>query len=163
LYPKLESIAVVPLGLTAHRERLPKLREVTPQYARDFIRVCAKLQRRVQKRIGYPLVFPSDEFYLTAGLEPPAYEQYPEIPQLANGVGMQYKFYADFESLCAELPKRLAKPHRVAAITTRLGARVLDRLAESLNRRVDNLTLKLLPTTNTLFGDGITVTGLLPG
>ncbi|MBX7244135.1 MAG: DUF512 domain-containing protein [Candidatus Sumerlaeaceae bacterium] len=163
LHPALESIAVVPLGLTDHRARLPKLQEVTPEYARKFLKEIAKIQRKTKKAIGFPLVFPSDEFFLIAGLDPPVYSQYPEIPQLANGVGMLYRFYEHLEEICADLPESLPEPRRVAAITTTLGEQVLRRLVQELNQRVENLTVDILVTNNTLFGDGITVSGLLPG
>jgi putative radical SAM enzyme (TIGR03279 family) len=163
LYPRVESIAVVPLGLTAHRGRLPQMQSVTPEYAKKFIRECSRLQRRMQKAIGYPFVFPSDEFYLIAGLEPPSYSSYPEIPQLANGVGMYYRFYEHIHDLTERLPAKLPNHRRVAAITTHMAARVLQPLVNILNDRVQNLELCLLPTTNSLFGEGITVSGLLPG
>lgn len=163
LYPSLESIAVVPVGLTDHRGRLPKLQDVTPDYALRFIDTCSKLQRKTKRTIGYPFVFPSDEFYLIAGLQPPSYDNYPEIPQLANGVGMYYRFYEHFEELKRNLPKRLEKRRTVAAITTHMAAIVLQPLVDAMNDIVENLTVKLLPTTNSLFGEGITVSGLLPG
>ncbi len=163
LHPQLESIAVVPVGLTDHRGRLPKLKDVTPEYARQFLDECTKLQKKIARKIGFPFIFPSDEWYLTAGIEPPTYSQFPEIPQLGNGVGMNYRFYQHFEELCAALPTELPAPRRVAAITTPMGVKVLSPLVEALNRIVTNLELVLLPTTNSLFGEGIHVTGLLPG
>ena len=108
-------------------------------------------------------MFPSDEFFLIAGLEPPAYDRYPEIPQLANGVGMYYRLYSDLEGLLESLPDQLPTSRRVAAITTSMGAKVIGRLTERMNDRVSNLQLEMLTVSNTLFGDGITVTGLLPG
>lgn len=163
LHPRLESVAVVPLGMTDHRARLPQLAPVTPEYARAFLPVIEKLQARTKRRVGYPVVFPSDEFFLIAGLQPPSYDRYPEIPQLANGVGMYYRLYREAVDVVADMPVRLPGPRRVAAITTHMGAQVLGRLVEMINARVTNLELRLIPVTNTLFGAGITVTGLLPG
>jgi putative radical SAM enzyme (TIGR03279 family) len=163
LYPKLESIAVVPLGLTDHRARLPMLDAVTPEYARAMVKEIAVVQRKVSRQIGYPLVFPSDEFFLIGGMQPPDYRKYPEIPQLANGVGMYYRFYEHFDELCSEFNTCLTSPRRIAAITTQMGAQVLQKLAYAMNDRIDGLQLDLLATTNSLFGEGITVSGLLPG
>ncbi len=163
LYPKVESVAVVPLGMTNHRQRLPNLQAVTPEYARQFIPKMTALQARVKRRVGFPVVFPSDEFFLIAGEQPPAYGQYPEIPQLANGVGMFHRLYEGVEDLVAQLPERLPEPRRIAAITTPMGGRVIRRLVDLVNSRVANVRLEILETTNTLFGEGITVTGLLPG
>lgn len=163
LYPYVESIAVVPLGLTDHRERLPQLADVTPGYARDFVRFCAQLQQETIEQIGYPLIFPSDEFFLIGNEEPPSYGQYPEIPQLANGVGMYYRFYQQIDELMEyartiDLPKR-----RVAAITTHQNQKVLGRLVDQINKELSPLEVELICVTNSLFGAGITVSGLLPG
>jgi putative radical SAM enzyme (TIGR03279 family) len=163
LYPHVESIAVVPLGLTDHRERLPKLHDVTPEYAREFVRFCAEVQQETKDRIGYPLIFPSDEFFLIGNLEPPSYGEYPEIPQLANGVGMYYRFYQDIEELLEYATTMDLPARRVAAITTHQNEKVLGRLVREINTRLDPLHVDLLCVTNTLFGEGITVSGLLPG
>lgn len=163
LHPMLESVAVVPLGMTSHRARLPQLPPVTPEYAKAFLPIISKLQGRTRRKVGYPVVFPSDEFFLIAGLEPPSYDRYPEIPQLANGVGMYYRLYSELDELLESLPEELPSRRRVAAITTAMGAKVIGRLVERINERVKNLELEILTVTNTLFGEGITVTGLLPG
>lgn len=163
LYPKLESVAVVPVGLTEHRTHLPNIHEITPEYAKRFLAECAVLQKRLIAKIGYPLLFPGDEFYIIAGHTPPSYARYTELPQLANGVGMYYRFYQHLSSLTKRLPTRLPQPRRVAAITAKLGGVVLRRLVDDLNARIENLHLELLVTTNTVFGEGITVSGLIPG
>lgn len=163
LYPLLESVAIVPLGLTDHRDRLPKLQGVTAEYARAFLPKCARLQARLKSRIGTPLVFPSDEFYLMICRTPPSYSTYPEIPQLANGVGMYYRFYRHLAKVIREMPAPPRTPWRVAAVTTALGERVLARLADALRSRAKDLRLDLLVTENTLFGKEITVSGLIPG
>lgn len=163
LHPRLESVAIVPVGLTDHRERLPELQPVTAEYARGFLDECKRLQRRILKKHGHPVIFPSDEFFLIAGLEPPSYRQYPEIPQLANGVGMVYRLYKELDALLADLPDCLPQPRRVAAVTTPLGLKVLGRLRDAVNTRVQGLQFDLLPMENSLFGKGITVSGLLPG
>lgn len=163
LYPHVESIAVVPIGLTDHRARLPQMRDVTPEYAREFVKFCAEVQRKTIAQIGYPLIFPSDEFFLIGDLEPPSYEAYPEIPQLANGVGMYYKFYQNVDELIEHVAATEIPPRRVAAITTHMGKKVLNRLVKSVNVKLAPLKVDLLCVTNSLFGPGITVTGLLPG
>lgn len=162
-YPMLESIAVVPVGLTSHRQRLPKLQNVTPAYARAFLRHCRRIQQVTRQSIGYPLVFPSDEFYLIAGQEPPSYDEFSEIPQIENGVGMVSRFYAGFSDLLRDFPSALPSQYRVAAITTVMGQKVIQNLMDAMNERIENLRVEALTVTNSLFGPGITVTGLLPG
>ncbi len=163
LYPGLRSIAVVPVGLTAHRHRLPRLSAVTAEYARSFLPVCKQLQEKMIAKLGFPLLFPSDEFYLIAGELPPSYEDYDEIPQLENGVGMLAQFYRSLPEVLEALPSRLSKPMKVVAITSTLGYKVIERLLRELTSRVANLHIHADVRENSLFGSGITVTGLLPG
>jgi len=163
LYPFVESIAVVPIGLTDHRQRLPQMQDVSPDYARDFVEFCSRLQKQTIKKIGYPLIFPSDEFFLIGDIEPPAYDTYPEIPQLANGVGMYYKFYLELDDLLAQAKQMEILPARIAAITTAMGKKVLNRLIAGINKELAPLQVDVVTVENSLFGPGITVTGLLPG
>lgn len=163
LYPYVESIAVVPIGLTDHRQRLPQMQDISKEYANGFIQFCANLQNETEERIGYPLLFPSDEFFLIADKEPPSYDQFPEIPQLANGVGMYYKFYQGIEELLEHVAEENLPPRKIAAITTHMGEKVLRQLVSGINEKLEPLTVDLLCVTNSLFGSGITVTGLLPG
>ncbi|MGC8740459.1 MAG: DUF512 domain-containing protein [Candidatus Sumerlaeaceae bacterium] len=163
LYPGIRSIAVVPVGLTSHRQRLPQLKEITPAYAQRFLAECAKLQREVKRKLNFPLVFPSDEFFLIAGKTPPTYEEYEDIPQLENGVGMVSLFYRSLDEVLKSLPRSLPEPVRALAITSPLGAKVIKRLVNVLNEKLSNFQLDMDVRTNSLFGPGITVTGLLPG
>lgn len=163
LYPYVESIAVVPIGLTDHRQRLPEMQDVSPDYAERFVKFCQTIQEKMVQKIGFPLVFPSDEFFLIAGTEPPAYGQYPEIPQLGNGVGMYYKFYLQLDTLLSEAKAHVKKPVKVAAITTAMGKRVIGRLVNGINQELKPVTVDTIVIENSLFGKGITVTGLLPG
>jgi len=163
LYPGVRSVAVVPVGLTSHRRNLPKLLPVTKPYAVDFLRFCEKLQKRCMGLVNFPFVFPSDEFYLLAEQSPPDYSDLEEIPQLENGVGMVSNFYRGLTPLLASLPRRLKKPLKVLAITSPLGLKVIEQLVSLLNARIENLTLHCIAKENSLFGKGITVTGLLPG
>jgi putative radical SAM enzyme (TIGR03279 family) len=163
LHPGLETVAVVPVGLSDHRARLPKLQEVTPEYARNLIQAVQKIQRRLKKQIGHPFIFPSDEWYLIGGLKPPEYRSMPELPQLGNGVGMVFRFYEGLEDLMTLVPKSLPQKQRRVILTSPLGYKVIAQLVERLNAETANLELVPEPIENTLFGSGITVTGLLPG
>lgn len=163
LYPGISTAAVVPVGLTAHRRGLPRLEPVKPDFARAFLAQCARLQRNLRQSVGNPFVFASDEFYLIAGRTPPSYARHDELPQLANGVGMVSLFYQDMRRAIAEMPLRLPSLLRVAAITTAMNVKTLQRLADEMRERTANLSVALLPVANSLFGADVTVSGLLPG
>jgi putative radical SAM enzyme (TIGR03279 family) len=161
-HPTVQSVAVVPLGLTKWREGLPDLNPVTPQYARQFIRDTRGMIEASIARFGEPVVMLSDEWYLIAKMRIPGYTQYAELPQLSNGVGMVYHFYRDAARARRRLQKPLPRPWRVAAITSTLSGPVLDRII-GMCHRCEGLTVERIPVVNTVFGETIHVTGLLCG
>ena len=159
-HPYCESVAIVPVGLTSHREGLTPLRRVTPHIARKIIDSTADQRRRLARRIGRDIVYLSDEIYLTAGRDMPAYGRRDYWLQLENGIGMVYDFYRDFRA--RRLPKRIRKPKRVALITGTLGATALRRLADAMNQ-INGLTVDVVALRNRVFGSSVTVSGLLGG
>ncbi|MDX2175340.1 MAG: DUF512 domain-containing protein [Candidatus Sumerlaeia bacterium] len=161
-HPFVASIAIVPLGMTKWRDGLPELQPVTPEYARGFIRSLKPRMKDIQERFGEPVALLADEWYLIAGLKPPAYSRFPDMPQLENGVGMVYHFYKDFAKARRALPPKLDRKWRVAAITSTLSPPVLKKVHD-LCETCEGLEVDILPTVNTLFGETIHVTGLLGG
>jgi len=162
LVPALHSIAVVPVGLTDHRQNLPRLEPVSPDYAGSFLKKMNAKQREMKKRLGDNRLFISDEFYLLAGRRPPMYTGYDEIPQLENGVGMAAAFYRGFAAAAGKLPQRISPPRKVALITGTLGEKLLGRFLSRMNR-IQGLDLRTIVVENRLFGDLVTVSGLMSG
>ena len=89
LWPSLQSLAVVPVGLTRHRLGLPKLRQFTPDEARAVLDTIRSAQTGFLKDYGSRLVFAADEFILRAGAKFPPLEEYEDLWQLENGVGLK--------------------------------------------------------------------------
>lgn len=161
-HPTVQSIAIVPLGMTKWRDGLPDLQPVTPAYAKNFIRTLKPRLRALEEKFGEPLALLADEWYLIAGMKPPSYSRYPDLPQLENGVGMVYHFYKDFAAARRAMPEKLGREWRVAAITSTLSPPVLKRVVELCNA-CPGLKVDVIPVVNTLFGETIHVTGLLTG
>src|SRR5215467_6959518 len=88
LYPNVASLAIVPVGMTDHRNNLPLLEPFTPDYARTTISQVSPMQRRFKRQLGTPFAFLGDESYIMAGAELPAAHHYADFPQIENGVGM---------------------------------------------------------------------------
>jgi NifB/MoaA-like Fe-S oxidoreductase len=88
LHPGVVSLAVVPVGLTSHRQRLPELQPVTAEYAAAFIRRWQPEAERLAACRGEPLLFLADEFFIRGGVPFPLLSTYGDFPQLENGVGM---------------------------------------------------------------------------
>lgn len=63
LYPTVQSIAVVPVGITKYRKGLYPLRRFTQMEAQEITDRIEELQSENFKRFGTRLVFAADEFY----------------------------------------------------------------------------------------------------
>jgi putative radical SAM enzyme (TIGR03279 family) len=167
-HPGVRTVALVPVGLTAHRRGLTHLRGLTGEEMRGVVAVCERWRARFQQRLGTGLVFPADEFFLASGLPLPELAWYEELDQLENGVGMAASFVADYTRGRRELQRALARrsaandrPLRVMAVTGVLGAELFRRHLLAELEGMPGLEFRLLTVNNTFFGEAITTTGLL--
>jgi len=157
----IESLAIVPVGLTKHRKNLPKINKVTPKYAKETIDFIAPYQKKLKEEIGVNWVYLSDEFYLLSKSDLPKEDYYDDYPQIENGVGMIRIFYNDFLKFMKKAPKKLGSKKTVTFITGLLPYQfMMENVIPKLNE-IENLKVNLYPITNTLFGSGVTVSGLL--
>jgi len=161
-YPKALSLAVVPVGLTRLRAKLPHLDLVSPEGASRLVESIRDWQRDLRRRLGTRFVFASDEMYLLAGEPTPGAPAYEGFPQYENGVGMVTRLRGEWRRLRPRLPTRLARPRRVTIVSGTLAAPVLQPLVDDLNA-VEGLQAGLHPVRNDFFGDSVTVAGLIAG
>jgi len=160
LYPAVQSLAVVPLGLTRHRGRLPQLAPVDAGYARDFVTTWGPRAKALNKRLGEPFLFLADEFYLKAGLPFPPLREYGDLPQIENGVGMVPLFQRDAARLL-----RTARPVGHVRVTVVTGVSAAGFVGEFLAQLGERTGAEIVPVAveNRLFGDSVTVSGLVAG
>ncbi len=161
LHPSVATVAVVPVGLTRHRDGLPPLRSVTPDEARALLAAIHGWQAEHLARLGTRLCFAADELYLLAGAPIPPAAAYEGFPVVEDGVGLVRRFEDGFLRALRR-PGRPATPRRaVTVVTGELFAPVLARLlalAGPAGAAVDVVAVR-----NEVFGPGITVAGLLTG
>ncbi len=163
MYPAVESISIVPVGLSEHRQGLYHLEPVTLDYARSMIDTVSAWQEELRERLGHPLVYLSDEWYLMSSTPMPPPSFYEDCPVVENGVGMVTQFETDMAEQTRSLPDRAAEPVKTTLVTAELAKDVVkSSLVDPLNR-VENVEAKLVVARNTFFGPGITVSGLLTG
>ncbi len=161
LHPAVQTTAVVPVGLTRHRERLPQLRTLTADEARATVAAIDGWQYQFLAALETRFVFAADELYLQAGLPPPPARAYEGFAIVEDGVGLVRRFVDGFARAAARLPRRLARPRAVTVVT---GEMFAPRLAALLRQvRVAGLTATVVPIANEWFGTGIGVAGLLTG
>ena len=96
LYPSVQSIAAVPVGLTKYRDGLEKLEPYNKQTAGYVIDIIEEYSEKFRKDFGVGLCYPADEFFIKAERELPNADYYDDYPQLDNGVGLVRSFYDDF-------------------------------------------------------------------
>ena len=161
LHPGVVTTAVVPVGLTRHRERLPALRRVTDEEARALVRAIEAWQRDLLATLGTRFAFAADELYLQAGFPMPPSRAYEGFSIVEDGVGLVRHFVDGFARALPRLPARLARPRTVTVVTGQMFAPTMRALLDRV--KVSGLTAALAPVSNDWFGRGIGVAGLLTG
>ena len=161
LHPGVATVAVVPVGLTAHRERLSRLRVHTPEEARQVVRTVEGWQYQFLPRLGTRFVFAADELYLAAGLEPPGAGDYEGYPLVEDGVGLVRRFSDGFLRALRRLPAAVEPARAVSVVTGEMFAPRLEVLLEKVT--VEGLSVTVSPVANEFFGGNIGVAGLLTG
>jgi putative radical SAM enzyme (TIGR03279 family) len=163
LHPLVETLAVVPVGLTAHREGLPRIDPVTPEIARALLDQTRSWQERFLPRLGTRFAFPSDELFLQIGERVPGAAYYEGYPQEENGVGMTRRFLDEWRAARRRLPARLPRPRAITWVTGTLAAGTIEREIMPRLRAIEGLTARLVVVTNAFYGASVTCAGLLAG
>lgn len=161
-YPQVASVSVVPVGLTAHRQRLYPLKPVGKKEAQEIIGIVARAAGKNFAQSGDYLFYAADELYIRAGEPIPPAESYGGYPQLENGVGMLRLLFAEFEeALKSYGGEKAASPFTVA--TGAAAAPFIGGLIDKLAAKCDNLNGSVLAVENRFFGGGVDVSGLVVG
>ncbi|MBQ7247885.1 MAG: DUF512 domain-containing protein [Lachnospiraceae bacterium] len=160
--PHMESVSVVPVGLTRFREGLPELTPVTPEGAAKVIDLVEEWQKKLYPEYGLHFIHASDEFYLSAGRPLPEADRYDGYLQLENGVGMLRSLTDDFEDALSD-ESGDARSAELTIATGVLAADTLRGLVERFNQLFPNVHVRVIPVINHFFGELITVAGLITG
>ena len=151
----VETVAVVPVGMTGHRETLAKLKAVDEQNARDTI----KLVEGLNKEYGGNFCWCSDEYYVKANIDVPSSSYYGAFDQIENGVGLIADWKDNFEYSLSEAPTmNLGK--KIDLITGVSFAPILKEYAKKLEEKL-GLKAEVHAIVNNFFGTSVTVAGLV--
>jgi putative radical SAM enzyme (TIGR03279 family) len=161
LAPAVQSLAIVPVGLTIHRQSLPSLVPVDSLYAAQFLSHWQPEAEKLASRLGEPFLVFADEFYLQAGLPFPPLESYGELPQLENGVGLMPLFLHEAEAVLQQ-SQRLPRAMDATLVTGTSASEIITGFAERLADRT-GASLEVVAVENRLFGPSVTVAGLVAG
>ena len=155
---EIESVSIVPVGITDFRENLPQMTSFTKESAENLIKQIEKWQKYFYDKIGTNFVYLSDEFYITADIPIPDSESYYGFPQIENGVGLCASLRDEFNNALSRCENRVVKTEKSIA-TGVIAYDFIKELAEKLSGQ----KIHIYKIENNFFGKKITVTGLITG
>ena len=158
-YPHVLTMAVVPVGITKHREGLHPLRTFTKEEAAALIDQVTPWQRQCREETGKTFIYLGDEFYLLAGRDVPTAEWYDGFPQLENGIGLTRSFVDEWQATLPSLSSYQAASPAVIPVGESAFT-VLQPLLDALNKQFSTAH-SFVPVPNQFFGGKVNVTGLL--
>jgi putative radical SAM enzyme (TIGR03279 family) len=162
----MESVSIVPAGLTKHRDKLYPLTSYTPEEAAAVIRQVEAFAEECLAACGSRRFFCADELYLRAGLPLPSEDYYEGYAQIENGVGMITSLTTEFEeemNFFEEYLPDYRAPRTVSVCTGVAAYPTIKALAARLEAQVEGLTIHVYQIVNHFFGESVTVAGLLTG
>lgn len=164
-YPSVQSLAVVPLGMTDHRDGLIALAPVTPEVAAEVVAQVEPHQRRFRAEWGIDFIYLADEWYRKLSRPVPPETRYDGYPQLENGIGMTRNFLNRLARQKRVLPRPpQGRYRRITVVTGALFRPILEpALRERLARTGEPAEVEVVGVENDFFGRSVTVAGLLVG
>jgi putative radical SAM enzyme (TIGR03279 family) len=162
LYPSINSVAVVPVGITKYRDGLDSLQIYDQESASKLIEQIDEMQHEYLESHGTRFVFASDEFYCVSGKELPDHDFYEGFPQYENGVGLLRSFsYELVEAL--DGINVIQSDKRLLIATGKLASNFMKNMSEMVINKISGLIIDVIPIKNNFFGETITVSGLITG
>ncbi len=160
----IASLAIVPVGLTKHREGLTRLDPVTPAIAAGVIDQVSALQAEAVESWGRPFAHLSDEFYLLADRPFPDAAAYAGFPQEDNGIGLTpclHEIWLDDLASAREDGRAPTRP--LTILTGMMAARTFEREHIPALKTAGAPTLDVIGVRNDWYGHSVTVAGLMTG
>ena len=163
--PVMESVSVVPVGLSKYRDGLYPLEPFEKEDACEVIDMIEKYQKECYEKYGLHFIHASDEWYLLAERELPVEDNYDGYIQLENGVGMLRLLRDEFAEALSQLQadKVTKEEYHITIATGRLAAPTIQELSEDFSKKFPQAKIQVVPIRNDFFGEMITVSGLLTG
>ena len=158
----IDSIALVPCGLTGHREGLCEIEPFDKESAADVIAIADRYGEENYKNRGARLIYASDEFFLIAGKDIPDSDYYEGYPQLENGVGMIRSDTDEFYE-CLENTDALPYNRNISIATGEAAFGFIGSLASKAMEKYKSLNINVYAIKNEFFGGKVSVSGLVTG
>ena len=160
--PHMQSVSVVPVGLSKFRDGLYPLEPFTKEDACQVIDLIEEWQKKLYEKHKLHFIHASDEWYILAERELPEESRYDGYIQLENGVGMIRLLYEEFMDALGEKEDD-GKAEELSMATGFLPYPYLKRLLDRMAEVYPGRKIHLYPIRNDFFGEMITVAGLITG
>ena len=162
LYPNVNSVAIVPVGVTRYRDHLPHLEIFNEKTANEALDLVEGPQEKCLEKFGSRFAFMSDEFYIIANREIPDYDSYEGFLQFEDGVGMIRKLGTEIENYLDELPDDYDVREKTVSIATGKSAyEFINSMAELIMKKFPQVKINVYRIVNEFWGETITVSGLI--
>ena len=160
LYPEVNSVSIVPVGLTKHRDNLYPLKPFTKDQAEETIKLVEDFGAKCLNKHGSQIFFCADELYLKAEINLPDDDWYEGYPQLENGVGLLRLLITEFE----ESYKNIVPAHNSFTVATGVAAApFIEDLLNIIKRNYPDVVGEVVAIKNDFFGHTIDLAGLVTG
>jgi len=163
MYPSVESVAVVPVGITKHRQGLTPLTPVGEKEARDMIEIIDAQRAANLKRYDTAIVTAADEMYLKAHLPMPGPDYYEGYLQLDNGVGLMSLFEEELRGALMMEDEGREAPSPFTIACGMAAAPFMERMVGLIREKCPGLSGKIIGIRNEFFGETVDVSGLVTG
>ena len=160
--PELQSVSIVPVGITKYRDKLTPLEPFTSDEAKEVIETIHRWQHIFLTHYGTRFIYGGDEWYINAGLPLPDEEAYEGYPQIENGVGMLRSFTEEFYAHLGDLSGD-DRTKELSIASGVLASPYIGRMVNDLLDKFPNIKVNIYTIENDFFGKNITVAGLLTG
>lgn len=162
-YPSLNSVAVVPIGLTRHRDGLIEMKPVDKKIAEETIAIMDAFQHKVLAIHDTRFAFLADEFYIQAEREFPEDNSYEGYIQLEDGIGMIRKLITEVDETLEKNTDKPGAKQKVLVVTGVAASPYMKTICEKIASKYPEVQIDLKTVVNNFFGQRITVVGLLTG
>ena len=166
LFPAMQSVSIVPAGLTRFRDKLFPLEQYTKDEAGAVIDAVDKFAAECKGKYGARMFFCADELYLRAERELPDEDYYEGYSQIENGVGMITSLTTEFNeemNFLDEYLESYKSPRKLSIATGVASYDTIKQMAVRLEAAVEGIQINVYKIINHFFGESITVAGLLTG
>lgn len=161
LFPAVNSISVVPFGMTRHRDGLYPLKATTAEGAARCLDITERFAEECLRELGTRLAWCGDELYLKASRPLPPASYYEDFTQFENGIGMLALFAEEFRLALPDFAGRTAAPFTLA--TGFAAAPMMRELLEEARAACPGLEYQVVAVRNDFFGEEVSVAGLITG